>query len=110
MLARVLYSEARCQSRYGKLAVAQVVLNRLESSYYGNTLKEILTAANQFAPLGGTSYGLRLLAYQALSGERFAEDYVLLYFRRTTSTSDWFAPFLFHVGVHAFYGFPRHKD
>jgi len=110
LLSRILYAEARGECRNGKLAVAQVALDRLEFERYGNTLEEVLTAPNQFAPPGGTSYGLRKIARAALEGERYADDYILLYFRVAQTDNDWFAPFLLRRGNHAFYGWPRHED
>lgn len=47
LMARVVYSEARSESWNGKLAVAAVVLNRIETS--GSSVRTVVYAPNQFA-------------------------------------------------------------
>lgn len=49
LLARVVYGEARGESFLGKVAVANVALNRFESGHYGRSLKAIIKRPNQFA-------------------------------------------------------------
>ena len=48
ILARVMYTECRHVSRVQQDAVCWVVLNRLESGYWGDTLLEVVTAPGQF--------------------------------------------------------------
>lgn len=48
LLARVVYGEARGESFEGKLAVASVVMNRLEDSRFGDTLEEVVYQRGQF--------------------------------------------------------------
>lgn len=49
LIARVVYAEARGEKRDGKVAVAQVVLNRFESGRFGKTVKRVVFAKHQFA-------------------------------------------------------------
>lgn len=49
MLAKVIYREARGESKYYQSAVAWCVLNRVDAKGYGNTIKKVITAPNQFA-------------------------------------------------------------
>lgn len=49
LFASVIYTEAANQQYEGMLAVANVILNRLESKRWGNTLEEVLYAPGQFA-------------------------------------------------------------
>ena len=49
LFASVIYTEAANQQYEGMLAVANVILNRLESKRWGNTLEEVLYAPEQFA-------------------------------------------------------------
>lgn len=47
-IAKVVWVEARGESREGQQAVAEVILNRLASEKYPNTLNGVVYAANQF--------------------------------------------------------------
>lgn len=49
MLAKVIYREARGGSKRSQSAVAWCVLNRVDAKGYGNTIKKVITAPNQFA-------------------------------------------------------------
>jgi len=49
LFATVLYTEAGDQGYDGILAVANVILNRIEYGRWGTTLKEVLFAPGQFA-------------------------------------------------------------
>lgn len=48
MLARVVSGEARGEDYIGKVAVAAVVLNRMKSSRFPNTLKEVIYQNHAF--------------------------------------------------------------
>ncbi len=48
LLAKVVWVEAQGESFEGQQAVAEVVLNRLNSDLYGNTLNNVIYAENQF--------------------------------------------------------------
>ena len=48
LLARVIWVEARGESAEGQQAVAEVVLNRLASDRFPNTLKSVIYAPDQF--------------------------------------------------------------
>ena len=48
LLARVIWVEAQGESKEGQQAVAEVVLNRLASPNFGNTLKGVIYAEGQF--------------------------------------------------------------
>ena len=52
LLAQLLYHEARGESLECQKAVASVVLNRVESGLWGDTLKDVIYAKNQFEPVG----------------------------------------------------------
>lgn len=51
LLARIVRAEAQTEPFEGKVAVACVVLNRLESTKFPDTLKEVIYAPNQFQPV-----------------------------------------------------------
>lgn len=48
LLARVIWAEARGESLEGQQAVAEVVLNRMLSSNFPNTLRDVIYGENQF--------------------------------------------------------------
>ncbi len=51
LLATIIWCEAGNQSRTGKVAVGAVVLNRVRSSLFPNTIKEVLYQSGQFTPV-----------------------------------------------------------
>ena len=51
MLASIVYCEAGNQSYEGKLAVANVVLNRVKSPLFPNTISEVIYQSGQFGPV-----------------------------------------------------------
>lgn len=50
MIARLLYLEGRGESIECQRAIVSVVINRLNSGYWGDTVKEVIYAKNQFEP------------------------------------------------------------
>lgn len=50
ILARIVWLEARGQSFLGQKAVVEVVLNRVLSSEFPNTIYEVIYQKNQFSP------------------------------------------------------------
>lgn len=48
-LAKNIYHEARGESFFGQLAVAQVTINRLTSGKFGKTLCDVVYAKHQFS-------------------------------------------------------------
>lgn len=52
LLAQVIDAEARNQPYLGKLAVGAVVINRVKSEYFGNSIAEVILSPGQFAKPG----------------------------------------------------------
>lgn len=50
LLAAIIYCEAGNQSREGKIAVGAVVLNRVASSSFPNTIHDVIYQSGQFTP------------------------------------------------------------
>lgn len=50
LLAAIIYCEAGNQSREGKVAVGAVVMNRVASSLFPNTIREVIYQSGQFTP------------------------------------------------------------
>ena len=75
-LARIIYFEARGESDAGKLAVANVVLNRVKSAQWPNTIRGVIYQKAQFTPTQSRAYkrtaipdAYRQIALRALNGE-----------------------------------------
>lgn len=54
MMARVVYAEAKTESFDGKVAVAEVILNRVESGGFPDTVAEVITQENAFSIYGAS--------------------------------------------------------
>ena len=68
LLSAIIYCESGNQPYYGQLAVGLVIMNRVKSPLFPNTLKEVLYAADQFEPCRNT------WMTQALKGEIAVTD------------------------------------
>lgn len=56
-LSRIIYAESGNQSTKGKIAVGNVVMNRVKSSKFPNNIKDVLFQKNQFSPaMSGSIY------------------------------------------------------
>ena len=59
-LAAIIYCEARGEPYEGQVAVATVVMNRVESTRFPNTVEEVISQPNQFTPYGMGLYAIAL--------------------------------------------------
>ena len=64
MLIAMIYCESRGESYEGQLAVGHVIMNRVRSSKFPNTLEEVLRANRQFEPAGSGRFDIVLTAYR----------------------------------------------
>lgn len=94
LLARTVYSEARGEPYEGQVAVAAVVLNRLHSSQFPNTISGVIFQPLAFSPVADGSFWLTPdqtsynAAIHALRG--WDPSYGALYFYNpVTATSRW---------------------
>jgi spore germination cell wall hydrolase CwlJ-like protein len=67
LLACLVHSEAGTQSYEGKLAVANVVLNRVASSKYPDTIKAVIYQSGQFTVAASGSLAKQLATYDNYS-------------------------------------------
>jgi spore germination cell wall hydrolase CwlJ-like protein len=56
LMAAVLTYECGGESYEGQLAVANVILNRLQSGVYGSTVSDVVYATNQFSVVGTSAF------------------------------------------------------
>ena len=109
-LARIIYWEARGEPDEGKLAVGQVVLNRVRSDLYPDTIEEVIAQSGQFSPWGCENYFEAELtqacidaAEDALSGLGTLPGDVL-WFRADCAPETWgIAVRYTTIGAHHFY-------
>lgn len=64
MLTAMIYCESRGESYEGQLAVGHVIMNRVRSSKFPNTLEAVLRANKQFEPAGSGRFDIVLTAYR----------------------------------------------
>lgn len=114
-LQRIVEAEAGNQDDIGRILVANVVLNRVKSDKYPDSILENIFRHSgniyQFEPVqNGTYYSVTVsektkeCVDRALAGEDYSQG--ALYFTRQTSENSWFntsLTLLFVHGVHYFY-------
>ena len=110
LLARLVYAEARGESYKGKVAVAAVVLNRVRSSSFPNTLSGVIYQSGAFeSVMNGSIYNtptddcLRA-AKDAMNGWDPTGGCLYYYNPRNVSSSSWILTRTVHtvIGNHSF--------
>lgn len=113
-LARIISAEAGAEPMQGKVAVGNVVLNRVRSSAYPNTIYGVIFDKKygvQFSPVAnGTIYNTPtadsiIAAKMCLEGYSLS-DKVLYFVNPKKAPNSWIAnnrPYAFTVGNHAFF-------
>lgn len=109
LLSCCIYGEARGESYTGKVAVAAVVLNRVKSSSFPNTVSGVIYQKNAFTCVNdgqinlGTNDECTRAAQDALNGWDPTGG-ALYYFNPKTATSQWIwsRPQLLTIGQHVF--------
>lgn len=109
LLAALVYCESGNQSYEGQLAVANVVLNRVRSSQFPNTISEVIYQSGQFGPASsgklaqvlktGPTETAKQAAKDALAGNNNVEGF--LFFNTVVNTSK-VAEYI-QIGDHIFY-------
>ncbi len=74
LLSALIYSEANAESYNGKLAVAIVVMNRVRSGAFPDSVKEVIYQKYQFGPVSNGSLSKQLAEYDA---GRYTNSYEL---------------------------------
>ena len=113
-LARIIHAEAQGEPLLGQIAVGNVVLNRVKSNAFPNTIYGVIFDRKygvQFSPiLNGTiyntpSYNATLAAKICLDGFDISEG-AIYFLQPKLSTSSWIPknrPYAFTIGNHDFY-------
>ena len=111
-LSRVIYAESGNQPLKGKIGVGNVVLNRVASDRFPNTIQGVLSQKNQFTTYRGGKLAGRTPNAQSVVAAKLAMDGAVvrevagaLYF--DGAPNSWAArhrPLLAVIGGHRFYG------
>ena len=96
LLARLIYFEARGECYEGQVAVGAVVMNRMKSAGFPNTIEGVIYQKNQFSPVKSskwndeiTNYGtVYEAAIEALNGVDPTNG-ALYFYNPKISTSEW---------------------
>jgi N-acetylmuramoyl-L-alanine amidase len=94
LLAKIIYAEARGESYQGQVAVGAVVMNRLASTDFPDTVKAIIEQPRAFTAVDDGQYQLQpnATAYRAAQDAVKGADPTggaLYYFNPETATSKW---------------------
>ncbi len=108
MLAQIITSEARGESRTGMIAVGNVVMNRVLNRYkFPNSVKDVITAPGQFAynPNVKPTSSAKKAARYVLQDEVWVIAQDVYYFRSgAPSGTNWGShEFYTKIGGHCFY-------
>lgn len=108
-LARVVHGEARGESFEGQVAVAAVVLNRLQSGQFGNSVQDVIFQPWAFTAVHDRQFYLSPdeSAYRAVTAAVKGWDPsggALYYWNPQTATSKWVwsRPIVSTIGRHVF--------
>ncbi|NLY80680.1 MAG: spore cortex-lytic enzyme [Lysinibacillus sp.] len=109
LMANAVYGEARGEPYEGQVAVAAVILNRLESPDFPNTISEIIFQPGAFTAVADGQIWLtpnkraKQAVLDAMSGWDPSEN-ALYYFNPNTATSEWIwtRPQIKQIGEHIF--------
>lgn len=95
-LSRIISAEAKGESVKGQIAVGNVVMNRVKSDKYPNTIKDVVFQKNQFSPtIDGSIYNEPTeqavqSAKRVLDGEMVIGDEVLFFYNpKVASRGSW---------------------
>lgn len=114
-LARIIHAESQGEPLEGKVAVGNVVLNRVQSSDFPNTIYSVIFDKNngvQFTPAAnGTIYNTPgaqsvIAAKLCLDGAQAVPQSCLYFLNASISTNFWVPqnrPYLTSIGNHQFY-------
>ena len=109
LLARVVYSEARGEPYAGQVAIAAVVLNRVKSSSFPNTISGVVYQKGAFTAVSDGQINLtpNKTAYNAARDALNGWDPcygAIYYFNPATATNKWIwsRPHIITIGNHRF--------
>ena len=111
LLARIIQAEAIGECYQGKLAVGEVVLNRVKSDKFPNTIKEVLFQHNQFCGVNSGLFKQEIdsdslkAAYEVYAGTNITGGGLFFLNKNKSKQTGWFdtLTFTIRIGDHWFY-------
>lgn len=95
LLCKITHAESRGEGTKGQMAVANVILNRVKSGRFPDTIKGVIFQKGQFTPAAKSSFysikpssQVRESVQRVIDGERVLSDDVL-YFKSKRSGAGW---------------------
>jgi N-acetylmuramoyl-L-alanine amidase len=109
LIARLVHAEAKGEPYVGKVAVAKVVLNRVDHEHFPDTVEEVIYQRNAFEPVqnGSIEKPASKEAEEAVDealAEKGADEELLYFYNPETATSEWIftRKVVKKIGNHAF--------
>lgn len=110
LFIRLVSAEARGESLEGQIAVAAVILNRVQSTRFPNSLWDVMHQPGQFVPIQNNTLPLTVddscieAVNRALRGEDPTGGALFFYNPHTTQAADYWAskPVIKRIGNHNF--------
>jgi len=106
--ARLIEAEAKSEDLHGKTLVASVVMNRVASDIFPNTITEVINDPGQFDPVNNKyinyavpSHESKVAVMNVLKGEN--DSIGALYFQKSEAKEWGNKKYLFRYGGHSFY-------
>ena len=111
-LSRIIYAESGNQPLDGKIAVGNVVLNRVASPRFPNSVYEVIFQRNQFTPAANGSINRTPSAESVVAAKLCLDGAntvgsALYFVNPTVAPGSWASrnrPYVATIGAHAFYG------
>lgn len=110
LLARIIQAEANGEPFEGKVAVGQVVLNRVKNDNFPDTIYEVIYQPRQFQPVMNGMIDKKAneeslkAAKEALAGKDKVSDALYFYNPEIAASQEWFntLEFVKEIGNHVF--------
>jgi len=110
-LSRIIFAESGNQSLEGKIAVGNVVLNRVGDSRFPNTVYDVIFQKNQFTPVANKSIN-RTPSEEAVAAAKLCLEGIntagnsLYFVNSSVSPNSWASrarPYVATIGAHTFF-------
>jgi N-acetylmuramoyl-L-alanine amidase len=110
LLAQIIHAEAKGEPYNGKLAVGNVIMNRVNHSSFPDTIKGVIFQKGQFSPVSDGSINNKpneesiKAAKEVISGKKIVGNQAVYFYNPNTSTSNWIftREVVTKIGNHAF--------
>jgi N-acetylmuramoyl-L-alanine amidase len=95
LLARIINAEAGNQPYDGKLAVGNVIMNRVKSPQFPNSIKDVVYQSGQFSSVSNGAINKEpnaesiQAAKEIINGRKILDDNVLFFYEPNIATDSW---------------------